>query len=286
MAFVDQYVAEFVGLEVRLLNARERLRASTDDEALHALRIAVRRIRSLLIPVRRLEGVERLKLAAAEVGRLTTPTRDLEVMAKELDARGQHEAAQTRRSRLAEQYQVIARSPVLNELFTALDRWPSTFRASSAGHDDKALRGVVTKSLSRLLDKLHLAVDDKHHDRHELRILVKRARYLTEAFQHLSPLSPRAARSLKKVQGALGSWHDHHQWCLRVQDEPDLRPLESLWAESSDKELAQAEVELKKLKKLLPPISKKARARAPAPAPEVAETGETDAEGKQTSRLP
>lgn len=37
MAFVDQYVAEFVSLEVKLLNARERLRASTDDEALHEL---------------------------------------------------------------------------------------------------------------------------------------------------------------------------------------------------------------------------------------------------------
>ncbi|MDH1692551.1 CHAD domain-containing protein [Pseudomonas sp. GD03766] len=88
MGFVDQYVAEFVSLEVKLLNARERLRASTDDEALHDLRIAVRRIRSLLIPVRCLEGVESLKHSAAEVGRLTTPTRDLEVMAVELDARG------------------------------------------------------------------------------------------------------------------------------------------------------------------------------------------------------
>ncbi|MCE6981764.1 CHAD domain-containing protein, partial [Pseudomonas frederiksbergensis] len=86
MAFVGQYVAEFISLEVKLLNARERLRASTDDEALHDLRIAVRRIRSLLIPVRRLEGVERLKLAATKVGRVTTPVRDLEVMAGELDS--------------------------------------------------------------------------------------------------------------------------------------------------------------------------------------------------------
>lgn len=259
MAFVDQYVAEFVGLEVRLLSARERLRASTDDEALHDLRIAVRRIRSLLIPVRRLQGVERLKLAAAEVGRLTTSARDLEVMAAELEARGLQAGSQIRRSRLGEQYRDIAQSPILNDLFTALDLWPALFRASSAGHDDKALRAVVTKALTKLLDKLHLAVDDKHHDRHELRILVKRTRYLTEAFQDLSPLTQQAARSLKKVQGALGSWHDHHQWCLRAHEEPDLQPLEAIWAKSSEQELAQAEIELRKLKKLLPPLSKRAR---------------------------
>lgn len=267
MAFVDQYVAEFVSLEVKLLNARERLRASTDDEALHDLRIAVRRIRSLLIPVRRLEGVERLKLAATKVGRVTTPVRDLEVMAGELDSKEFHAAAQARRDRLSEQYQAIARSPILKSLFTALDDWPASLRKTSAGHDDKALRRAVTKALTKLLDKLHLAVDDEHHDRHELRILVKRARYLTEAFQDLSPLSPKAAKSLKKVQGALGSWHDHHQWCLRVNEEPDLQPLEALWAASSEKELAQAEVELRKLKKLLPPLSKKARLQPSAPVP-------------------
>lgn len=265
MAFVDHYVAEFFRLEVKLLNARERLRAATDDEALHDLRIAVRRIRSLLIPVKRLEGVERLKLAAAEVGRLTTPVRDLEVMVQELDARGLQAAAQDRRDRLGDHYQAIALSPVLNELFHALDAWPATFRASSAGHDDKSLRQIVTKALTKLLDKLHVAVDDKAHDRHELRILVKRARYLTEAFQDLSPLSSKAARSLKKVQGALGSWHDHHQWCLRAQQESDLLPLDALWAEASENELAKAEVELEQLKKLLPALSKKARTKPAKP---------------------
>ena len=275
MAFVDQYVAEFVGLEVKLLNARERLRAGTDEEALHDLRIAVRRIRSLLIPVRHLEEVQRLKLAAAEVGRDTTPVRDLEVMALELEERGLHAAATARRAKLGDKYPSIARSAVLDRLFAALDAWPSTIRASSAGHDDKALRQAVNKALTKLLDKLHLAVDDPGHDQHELRILVKRARYLTEAFPDLSPLSSKAAKSLKKAQGALGSWHDHHQWCLRAQDELDLRPLETVWTQASENELAQAEVELKALKKLLPPISKKARSKSPKPVPSTpaAETG-------------
>lgn len=266
MAFVDHYIAQFVALEVKLLNARERLRASTDDEALHDLRIAVRRIRSLLIPIRHLEQASTLKEATAEVGRFTTPARDLEVMALELEERGLPIAAEARRSSLNERYQVIVKSPVLGALFTAIDSWPAIFRASPAGQDDKALRSAVTKAMTKLLDKMHLAVDDENHDRHELRILVKRARYLTEAFRELSPLSTEAAKSLKKVQGALGSWHDHHQWCLRSLEEPDLQPLESIWAQASERELAQAEMELKELQKLLPPISKKAREKLTTPA--------------------
>ncbi|QUN70405.1 hypothetical protein [Pseudomonas sp. JS425] len=61
------------------------------------------------------------------------------------------------------------------------------------------------------------------------------------------------------------SWHDHHQWWSRVFEEPDLQPLSQLWAESSEEELAQAEVELKKLQKLLPPLSKEARHALSAP---------------------
>jgi CHAD domain-containing protein len=48
MAFVDQYVAEILRLEVALFHAKARLEAESDDEALHDLRIAVRKIRSLL----------------------------------------------------------------------------------------------------------------------------------------------------------------------------------------------------------------------------------------------
>nr|WP_242070876.1 MULTISPECIES: CHAD domain-containing protein [Pseudomonas] len=45
--------------------------ARTDSEALHDLRIAVRRIRSLLRPMRALSEVAALNFAAAGVGRLT-----------------------------------------------------------------------------------------------------------------------------------------------------------------------------------------------------------------------
>lgn len=65
MAFVDAYVAEFIRLEVALFHARSRLVAETDPEALHDLRIAVRRIRSLLTPLRPLQEFSGVREAAA-----------------------------------------------------------------------------------------------------------------------------------------------------------------------------------------------------------------------------
>ncbi|MBI6556911.1 CHAD domain-containing protein [Pseudomonas veronii] len=88
MAFVDSFVAQIVAVEVALYHAHARMNAKTDSEALHDLRINLRRIRSLLRPLREIEGITPLNEAAAEVGRLTTPERDLEVLIEELEAQG------------------------------------------------------------------------------------------------------------------------------------------------------------------------------------------------------
>lgn len=265
MTFVDKYVKEILALEVALFHAKARMEADSDDEALHDLRIAIRRIRSLLIPVRSVPGMGGLREAAAQVGRLTTPTRDLEVMAAELDARDLPEAASARRARLKADYKKILVDPALRDLFEELDQWPSTFRATDSGGDSKKLSQLVVKALSKHVDRLHLALNNKAFDRHELRILVKRTRYLTDAFPDLSPLSSRAAKSLKSVQSALGSWHDHFQWCLKAEIEPDLLPVVQVWADASVGELAEAEVEIKKLAGLLPKLTKKKATQKAAP---------------------
>lgn len=88
MAFVDKYVAEFFQLEMAAFHARSRLEAETDPEALHDLRIVIRRLRSLLTPLKKFQDVAPIRSAAAELGRLTTPSRDLEVMTIELERRG------------------------------------------------------------------------------------------------------------------------------------------------------------------------------------------------------
>lgn len=121
----------------------------------------------------------------------------------------------------------------------------------------KHIQPQIEKALKKQIDRLHAAVDDTEFDRHELRVLVKRTRYLTEAFPKLSPLSRKAASSLKALQSALGSWHDHYQWCQKALIESDLRPLEKVWQSCAATALDKAETQLVDLAKLLPKSSGK-----------------------------
>lgn len=257
MSFVDRFVAEILTLQVALYHAHARLEARTDSEALHDLRIAVRRIRSLLRPLRSMSEVVALNKAAAEVGRLTTPARDLEVMIQELEEKGFAREAQARRIRLASGYVDIVGNPSIESLLAQLDDWPSSFRLAEVNGELRHIQPQIEKTLKKQIDRLHAAVDDSGFDRHELRILVKRTRYLTEAFPKLSPLSREAASSLKALQSALGSWHDHYQWCQRVLVEADLRPLEQTWLSSATTALEKAETQLLSLSQLLPKVSGK-----------------------------
>ena len=52
MSAVDQIITQFLTLETALFHAYARLAARTDGEALHDLRINLRRLRSLLHPLR------------------------------------------------------------------------------------------------------------------------------------------------------------------------------------------------------------------------------------------
>ncbi|AWM92501.1 metal-chelation protein CHAD [Pseudomonas sp. 31-12] len=257
MSFVDRFVAEILTLQVAVYHALARLESRTDDEALHDLRIAIRRIRSLLRPFRSMNEVTALSDAATEVGRLTTPTRDLEVMIQELEERGFPRQAQSRQSRLVSSYSRIVNGSTIKTLMIQLDDWPTNFRMAEINGDLNHARQKIKKTFQKQIDRLHTAVDDTQFDRHELRILVKRTRYLTEAFPELSPFSRHTAKSLKELQSALGSWHDHYQWCQKAQVETDLQPLVRAWLSSAATALEKAETQLVDLTHSLPNFSGK-----------------------------
>lgn len=250
--FLDRYIAEIQNLTVALRETFKRLVNNENDEALHDYRVIVRRIRSIIGPLRKLPESQPLREAAAAVGRLTTPARDLEVLVAEVERRGYSALADTRRALLQAEYREIVEAPELQHLFDELELWPTEFAKSKLGSDSAKLKRVINKALKRHLSKLQAGVDDIDFDRHRLRILVKRARYINDAFPTLSPLSKEAATALKKAQSALGGWHDNHQWGLRGQLETDLLPLIEPWAISEQKELLAAEKVLKKLAAALP----------------------------------
>lgn len=202
MSFVDDFVAQLISLEVGLYHSRARLVACS--EALHDLRIAVRKIRSLIRPLRYMPEVVPLNEAAAEVGRATTTTRDLEVIIHELQKLGYPHQTMSRTKALKENHQRIAGSTSLDKLFEELDRWPYVFRVAEREGHLADIKKKIQKALKKRIIQLITGLRNKEFDRHELRIIVKNARYLTDAFPTLSPLRAKSQAQLKSVQSSLG----------------------------------------------------------------------------------
>lgn len=245
-ALVDGLVAHVLSLEVRLLACQARLTARTDPEALHDLRTTVRRLRSLLRPLRGLPGVEQLEAAASAVGQLTTPWRDREVLAAYLLEHDQPEAAQRRMAQMAEAYPALAASQEVASLLMILDAFPRFLRASQRQGLLKRLGKRIEQRLGKQWEKLDEALHDPAHDRHRLRLLIKRVRYGIEAYPELDRLPESALERLKSGQGALGDWHDCWQWLARAELEADLQPCVATWQATMIKAEAKADRVLEK----------------------------------------
>ncbi|MBV4523883.1 CHAD domain-containing protein [Pseudomonas sp. SWRI74] len=246
-ALVDRLVAHVLGLEVRLLACQARLTARTDPEALHDLRTTVRRLRSLLRPLRGLPGVEQLETAASAVGDLTTPWRDREVLAAYLLEHDQPEAAQRRLAQMAEAYPAVASSTELAQLLVILDAFPRFLRAAQRQDLLQGLGKRIKKRLGKQWKKLDEALHDPAHDRHRLRLLIKRVRYGIDAYPELDRLPKAAMPRLKSAQGALGDWHDCLQWLAIAEQEADLRPCVAGWHTAMAKAEQRADRVLDKL---------------------------------------
>lgn len=244
---IDRLVAHILSLEVRLLACQARMTARTDPEALHDLRTTVRRLRSLLRPLRGLPGVEQLEDAASAVGELTTPWRDREVLAAYLLKHDQPQAAERRMAQMAEAYPALAASNEVASLMMILDAFPRFLRASQRQGLLKGLDKRIEKRLGKQWQKLDEALHDPAHDRHRLRLLIKRVRYGIEAYPELDRLPAAAYKRLKSAQGALGDWHDCWQWLAKAELEADLQPCVATWQAGLIKAELKADQVLEKL---------------------------------------
>ncbi len=235
--------------QIRLFACRERLLAHTDDEALHDLRIALRELRSLLRPLTAAPACADLQQHAAELGRLTGPLRDLEVLQGYLQQQGMHAAAQSRHTQLLQGYSSLLGSASLTQLLRALDEWPQQWREAAGRGELRGLHKLIRRRLAKDHKRLAQALLDPAHDRHRLRLLVKRLRYAAEAYPQLAGFSGRARMRLKYAQSALGDWHDHWQWLLRAEAEVDLRPCVTGWREAMQQAELEADRALQRLAK-------------------------------------
>jgi CHAD domain-containing protein len=241
---IDEVPRHVLRVQMRLFACRERLRVATDDEALHDLRIALRQLRSLLRPLSSVAVCEDLQQRAAELGRLTGPLRDLEVLLGYLRQQGLDSAAQSRQPLLQQGYLQLLDSAPLADLLSALDDWPQQWRQAANGGQLRGLPKLIRQRLRKDRKRLAEALLDPAHDRHRLRLLVKRLRYAAEAYPQLADLSGRMRMQLKQAQSALGDWHDHWQWLLRAEAETDLQPCVPAWRTAMQYAEQQADLAL------------------------------------------
>ncbi|MDM3886782.1 CHAD domain-containing protein [Pseudomonas sp. BCRC 81390] len=250
-AMLDHVVAQVLALQVRLLACRERLAADTDSEALHDLRTTLRRLRSLLRPLRGLPGVEQLEDAARALGALTTPLRDREVLAAELIGRGFTEAGQRRVEGRDRTFASVADSPQLARVQAIVDAFPLFLRAAGREGLTRSLEKRIDKRLVKQWRKLRQALQDPAHDRHRLRLLIKRVRYGDEAYPQLGHAGNTLRRLLKQAQGDLGDWHDRLQWLLQAREQADLAPCKAAWEQELHEAERQSDVTLDALQRAL-----------------------------------
>lgn len=220
--FTQETLAAVIRLQVSLYACHARLAQATDAEALHDLRISLRRLRSLLRPLGKQPACIALRCRAAEVARLTGPLRDLEVLLGHLQEQGMTEAVRRREPSLQRSYAALLRSRHLAALCDALDQWPEQWRQAARESQLEGLRRRTRRRLARQQQGLAAALVDPAHDRHRLRLLIKRVRYGAEAYPRLSALSAASLARLKQAQAALGDWHDLLQWLARAERETDL----------------------------------------------------------------
>lgn len=234
---IKELIEHVTGLEAELKSCSDRLEERSDEEALHDLRVAVRRLRSILRPLRDFPDINALEVVAAVVGHRSTPLRDTEVLIKELDARGFPKLSGARKRKLEADYDALLASSEWLLLRNAMAAWPAICREAEREGELKGLSKHIRKELAKQQRKLGEELRDATHDRHRLRVRIKRVRYADEVYPELSDLPAKVPQRLKAAQSALGDWHDCVQWLHRAEQEDDLKPLCSVWRQA----LADAE---------------------------------------------
>lgn len=251
MAFVDSLVAQLLRCQVGLWHVQARLQAETDHEALHDLRIQLRCLRSLLRPLRQHAGIAPLYAAAAELGRLSSPWRDLEVLIAQLQSPELRRACAVREAALQSAYARLRDAQVLAPLLAALDNAPATLRTAAEQGQLPGSKKRIAAYLHKQRQQLQVALADAQSDRHRLRLLVKRVRYSNEMYAQCSPESAATLAALKAVQAALGDWHDLYQWAQQASRDADLQPLQAYWQLRAKQALAAADMPLHNLARQL-----------------------------------
>lgn len=215
----------------RAATARQQLVDGDRDEALHDLRVALRRLRSLLRSHRTSFSVEFPKKALRRVAALardTNPGRDAEVQLawlasfagelKPAERTGHRELARELAQRRDESYRKVERE-IVRDFTSIAEKLGGRLAAYRVAVDLErparpasfaaATREALTPGAAEFLDRLGAigsAADEAAG--HAARIAAKRLRYLIEPVIPWLPAARRPVELLKDLQDLLGELHD------------------------------------------------------------------------------
>ncbi|MDP1858435.1 MAG: CHAD domain-containing protein [Gemmatimonadaceae bacterium] len=220
---------------------RERLDQRDDPDALHDFRVAVRRLRSWLHAQRSVLGRSAPARAQRWLGRVakaTNVSRDAEVFLAWLEG---EKAALTARQRVGatwltqrlEKEKEAAAKKVAGEVVRDFERARElleerlpVYQLKLHVHDGARVAtfagemAVLVRAQAAMLRRRLELLRTQHDDdaAHRARIAGKRLRYLLEPIEPHMPEGKTTISRLKKLQDALGDFHDTHVWVGVVSD--------------------------------------------------------------------
>jgi len=227
--FADSLLVKIQMLEIHLHCCAGRLADSADGEALHDLRINLRTLRSLLRPLRGLPAIDVLEKAGTDLGKLTNPIRELQVLVAELEELGMDSVAAEYSQALELALQHLRVCAELPNLFEVLRNFPQIWRLSAREGCLRGLRRRIRKQFKHDLRSIPKHLDNSEADLHALRLKVKRLRYCSQTYPDLTPLGRRQLKLLRKIQQSLGDWNDCQYWLECSAADERLAPLRSEW---------------------------------------------------------
>jgi len=213
--------AKLSALDARLADVTPRVLASGDDEeAVHDLRVGLRRTRTVLEVGRPVLGryhADEVRRALKEVMDATGALRDEEVLLALVGSLGvTHPDAATWLESRARREKRLRASLVRLVRHGALDRGRKLLEALLAFRVNPARDRRLTKFARRAVEQARRGVDRRRGARitdgdalHRLRIAYKRLRYTAETFEDALPSDLAAlAQPAARFQGRLGDLHD------------------------------------------------------------------------------
>lgn len=206
-------------LDAALVLAVPRVLTEADDEAIHDLRVAIRRLRTLLKIARKLFGrwhTDVVRRAYADVMRATGELRDEEVLEETLDGASDDPAFATWLGARSARERRLRAAVVTRIQHGELDRARLMLKALLVFPVDPTSDRELARFARRTVERARLRVEEKRDvpvedvtGLHDLRIAYKELRYAIELLADALPIDARALLEPATVfQKRLGEIHD------------------------------------------------------------------------------